>query len=156
MPRKLITLTEANLNDQCLEEPLSLLLAECRILKGREGNNLLVHACRTNSLFFPFLFSFLSLFVFVFPFIFPFSSFFLVTPRFYFMIFKFSVLSSSSLSLLSLYTARTSFYSACCDWILLFQPLTAFFWSRCICRPPRLCATPHHQTKMTILFVSLP
>ena len=40
-------------------------------LRGREGNNLLVHACRTNSLFFIFI----SFFVSVFPFIFPFFSF---------------------------------------------------------------------------------
>ena len=122
-------------------------------LRGREGNNLLVHTCGTNSLF---LFSFFLCFPF-FSLIFPFFfSFFLVTPCFYFLVFKFLILFSSSPSLLLLYTARAFFYSACCDWILLFQPLTAFFWSRCICRPPRLCATPHHQTKMTILFVSLP
>ena len=40
-------------------KPLSLFLVEGRILRGREGNNLLVHACGTNFLF---LFSFLSLF----------------------------------------------------------------------------------------------
>ena len=59
---------------------------------------------------------------------------------------------------LFLYTTRASFYSACRDWILLFQPLTTFVWSGCTCRPPldRLCATPHHQTKRTILFISLP
>ena len=137
-------------------------------LRGREGNNLLVHACRTNSLFlfsfflcfpffsliFPFFF-FLSLFS-VFPFIFPFSSFFLVTPCFYFLIFKFSIISSYSPSLLLLYTAMASFYSGCHDWILLFQPLTTFVWSGCTYRPPHLCATLHHQTKRTILFVSLP
>ena len=48
-----------------------MLLAEGRILKGREGNNLLVYVCRTNSLFFLFL----SFFVSVFPLIFPFFSF---------------------------------------------------------------------------------
>ena len=86
-------------------------------LRGREGNNLLVHACGTNSLF---LFSFLSLF-FHFSLIFPFSSFFLVTPCFYFLVFKFSILSFFSPSLLFfLYTARTSFYNACRDWILPF------------------------------------
>ena len=26
-------------------------------------------------------------------------------------------------------------YSACHDWILLFQPLTTFVWSKCPCRP---------------------
>ena len=33
----------------------SLFLAESRALRGREGINLLVHACRSNSLFFSFL-----------------------------------------------------------------------------------------------------
>ena len=121
-------------------------------LRGREGNNLLVHACRTNSLF---LFSFLSLFS-IFSLIFPFSSFVLVILCFYFLVFKFSILSSSLLSLLLLYTARASFYSACRDWILLFQPLTAFVQSGCTCQPPHICAIPYHQTKRTILFVSLP
>ena len=58
LPRKLIVLRETDLNGWCPEEPL-LLLAEGRILRGREGNNLLVHACRTNSLFFFFFFLFL-------------------------------------------------------------------------------------------------
>ena len=48
-----------------------LLLAEGKILRGREGNNLLVHACRTNSLFFLFLslfpFFLLSFLSFLFP-----------------------------------------------------------------------------------------
>ena len=48
-----------------------LLLEEGGILRGREGNNLLVHACRTNSLFFlfPSLFPFflLSFLSFLFP-----------------------------------------------------------------------------------------
>ena len=48
-----------------------LLLAEAKILRGREGNNLLVHACRTNSLFFLFLslfpFFLLSFLSFLFP-----------------------------------------------------------------------------------------
>ena len=39
-----------------------MLLAEDRILRGGKGNNLLVHACRTNSLFFSLFF--LSLFPF--------------------------------------------------------------------------------------------
>ena len=60
-------------------------------------------------------FSFLSFLCFsVFSLIFPFSSFFLVTPCFYFLVFNFSILSSFSplLLLLLLYTARASFYSA--------------------------------------------
>ena len=105
---------------------------------------------------FSFLFFFLSLFSIFFPLIFPFSSFFLVAPCFYFLIFKFSILSSSSPSVLLLYTARASFYSACRDQILLFQPLTTFVQSGCTCRPPCLCVTPHYQTKRTILFISLP
>ena len=91
-------------------------------LRGREGNNLLVHACETHSLF---LFSFFLCFLF-FSLIFPFSSFFLITPCFYFLVFKFSIVFSSSPLLLLLYTARAFFYSAYRDWILLFQPLTAF------------------------------
>ena len=52
---------------------------------------------------------------------------------------------------------RTPFYSACCNWILLFYPLTTFVWSGCTRRPLlfRLRATPHYQTKTTILSVSL-
>ena len=61
------------------------------------------------ALFFSFLFF---LYFFVFSLIFLFSSFFLVTPCFYFLVFKFSILSSSSPSLsLFLYTARASFYN---------------------------------------------
>ena len=44
-------------------EPFLCFLTEGRILRGREGNNLLVYACGTNSLF---LFSFISLFFFFF------------------------------------------------------------------------------------------
>ena len=48
-----------------------LLLVEGRILRGRKGNNLLVHACRINSLFFLFpslfLFFLLSFLSFLFP-----------------------------------------------------------------------------------------
>ena len=53
---------------------------------------------------------------------------------------------------------KTLFYSACCDRILLFQPLTSFVQSRCTSQPSlfRLCATPHHQTKKGILFAWLP
>ena len=47
-----------------------------------------------------------------------------------------------------LYTER-ALYSAYCDLILLFWPLTTFLWSGCTCRLPlvRLCATLHRQTK---------
>ena len=46
-------------------------------------------------------------------------------------------------------TQQGPLYSACCDQILLFYPLTTFVWFGCTCRPllVRLCATPHHQTK---------
>ena len=47
------------------------LLAEGKIFRGREGNNLLVHACRTNTFFFLFLslfpFFLLSFLSFLFP-----------------------------------------------------------------------------------------
>ena len=73
------------------------------------------------TLFFSFLFF---LCFSVFSLLFLFFSFFLVTPCFYFLVFKFSILSSSSPSLFffffSLYTTRAPFYNACCDWILLF------------------------------------
>ena len=97
-------------------KPLSLFLVEGRILRGREGNNLLVHACGTNFLFF---FSFLSLF---FPFFFlSFFSFFLSCyPLFLFLGFQVLNPILFSPSLLSLYIARAPFYSACRDWILLF------------------------------------
>ena len=121
-------------------------------LRGREENNLLVHACGTNYLFLFYFFLCFQFFLLSLLFL----LLFLVIPCFYFVIFKFSILSSSSPSLLLLYTARASFYSAYRDWILLFQPLTAFVWSGYTCRPPHLCVTPHHQTKRTILFVSLP
>ena len=159
MPWKLITLREADLNGQCLEEPLSLLLAEGKILRGREGNNLLVHACRTNSLF--FLFLFLSLFPF---FLLSFLSF--LFPCFLFcdpsqvvvtVVLSFFFLVIPPFSPSPLRTTRASFYSAYRGQILLFQPLTTFVWSGCTCQPPldRLCVTPHHQTNRTILFVSL-
>ena len=46
----------------------SLFLAESRALRGREGINLLVHACRSNSLFFSFLLFKYSPFLFFFSF----------------------------------------------------------------------------------------
>ena len=70
-------------------KPLSLFLAEGRILRGRGGNNLLVHACGTNSLF---LFSFLPLFFRFFSYLIFLSFFFLVTPCFLFL--GFQVLNS--------------------------------------------------------------
>ena len=97
-------------------KPLSLFLVEGRILRGREGNNLLVHACGTNFLFF---FSFLSLF-FPFFFLYFFSFFLSCYPLFLFLGFQVLNPILFSPSLLSLYIARAPFYSACRDWILLF------------------------------------
>ena len=121
----------------------SLFPAESRTLRGREGINLLVHACRSNSLsfFFP------PLLIFPFLIFLSFFLFFLILV-FCFLVFKFLI--PSCLCCCSfLYTARAFFYSACRDRVLLFQPLTTFVQSGCTCRPPlvRLCATPHHQTK---------
>ena len=53
-----------------------LLLVECRILRGRERNNLLVHAWRTNSLFFLFLSLFLFFLLSFLSFLFPCFPFF--------------------------------------------------------------------------------
>ena len=66
---------------------------ESKILRGREGINLLVHACSSNSIFFfpPFL---------IFPF---FLSFFFLNPCFYFLAFKFSILWCLLLLLLLLF-----------------------------------------------------
>ena len=67
-------------------KPLSLFLVEGRILRGREGNNLLVHACGTNSLF---LFSFLSLFFHFFSYL----SFFFFLSCYSFLFLGFQVLN---------------------------------------------------------------
>ena len=67
---------------------------EDRILREREGNNLLVHACQTNSLFFLFFFSFFLCFHF--SSYFYFFLFLSCYSSFLFPIFKFSILSSSS------------------------------------------------------------
>ena len=102
------------------------------LVRQREGVNLLMHVYRSNSLFSFWLFSFLS-----FPhtrfFLFPSISFRIPIPQLWF-----------SLLFCFLFTARFSFYSACRDRILLFQPLTSFVWSGYTSRPPlvRLCATP--------------
>ena len=117
--------------------------AKSKILRGREGINLLVHACRSNSLSFSLL-----LFI-IFPFFLSFFFFFL-NPCFYFLTFKFSILWCLLLLLCRhSCTRRGPLYSAYRDRILLFQPLTTFVWSRCTGRPPlvQLCVTPHRQTK---------
>ena len=130
LPWKLIILREADLNGQCLKENPFLCFWQRTGFGEEEGE--ITYWCMPTELthFFSFLFF---LCFSVFSLIFPFSSFFLVTPCSYFLIFKFSILSSSLPSLLLLYTARASFYSTYRDWILLFQPLTAFVWSGCTC-----------------------
>ena len=106
-----------------------------------------------------FLFLFLSLFLF---FLLSFLSF--LFPCFLFcdpsqvvvtVVLSFFFLVIPPFSPSPLRTTRASFYSAYRGQILLFQPLTTFVQSWCTCRPPldRLCATPHHQTKMTILYM---
>ena len=99
-----------------------------------------------------FFFFFLSLFPF---FLLSFLSF--LFPCFLFCDSSQMVVTVVLALFLPLRTARAPFYSACHGRILLFQPLTTFVWSGCTFRPPldRLCATPHHQTKRTILFISL-
>ena len=89
-----------------------------RFLRGREGINLLVHACRSNPLSFSFIFL-------IFPF---FLSFFFLNSCFYFLTFKFSV-PWCLLLLWFLYTAMASLQCTC-------QPPLV-----------QLCATPHRQTK---------
>ena len=75
-----------------------LFLVESRILRGREGINLLVQACRSQSL------SFFSLFLFL---------------NTYFLFSGFEI--PNPLILVSpLYMAKDSLYSACRDRILLF------------------------------------
>ena len=93
----------------------SLFLAESRALRGREGLNLLVHACRSNSLFFSFL-----LFEYS-PFLsfFSFFSFFLLF--FSILVFYSSVFQVPIMVLVSaLYMAMAFFYGACRDRVLLF------------------------------------
>ena len=79
---------------------------------------------------------------------------------FSFFLFYFFLLCSSSVFFDLLFWAQwRSFYSACCDQILLFCPLTTFVWSGCTCRPPlvRLHHPPQLQTKKkAVLFIGLP
>ena len=87
-----------------------------KILRGGKGNNLLKHACETNSLF---LFSFLSLFFHFFSYL----SFFFLSFFFFFSLLVFiswfpssqfyPPSSPSIVFFFSLYTARAPFYSAC-------------------------------------------
>ena len=124
-------------------------LIESRTLRGREGINLLVHACRSNSLFFfPYFLIFLL------------SFFFLSFLNACFLFRGFLLSSYYPPFVILVHGQGPIFYSACCDRILLFQPLTTFVWSGCTCQPPlvHLCWLCHsyHQTKRTILFVCLP
>ena len=52
-------------------------------------------------------------------------------------------------------TARGLLYRACCDWYLLFQPLTTFVWCGCPCQPltGRQLFSHHH---LPMLAVPLP
>ena len=77
----------------------------------------------------------------------PFSFFFFfLILVFYFLVFKFLI---PWCFCRPLYIAMASFYSACHDQVLQFEPLTTFIWSGCTYRSPlvHLCATPRHQTK---------
>ena len=123
-------------------------LIESKTLRGREGINLLVHAFRSNFLFFfPYFLIFLLYFLFL--------SF--VNACLLFCGFSFKVLLPPFL--IPVHGQGPIFYSACRGRILLFQPLTTFFWSECTCRSPlvHLCWLFHsyHQTKRTILPVCL-
>ena len=124
--------------------------AKSRIFERERGNQP-IGACLLLSLsiFFLFFSSKIPL-----SYLFSHCSFFLILV-FYFLVLKFLLPWCLSPPLC---TAKNSLYSACCDRILLFWPLTTFVWSGCICRPPlvRLCATPHRQTKENYLFVCLP
>ena len=125
-------------------------LIESRTLRGREGINLLVHACRSNSLFFfPYYYYFFLSFFFL--------SFLHACILFRGFLFKFL---SPFLPLTPVHGQCPLFYSACHDWILLFQPLITFVWSGCTYRPPlvhlRWLCHSYHQIKKTILFVCLP
>ena len=128
-------------------------LIESRTLRGRQGINLSVHTCRSNSLFFFLYF----LFFFFFSFYLSFSSLFSMLV-FYSVVFL--LRSYYPFFVLLVHGQGPLFYSVCHDQILLFQPLTTFVWSRCTCRPLliHLCWLCHsyHQTKRTILFISLP
>ena len=101
----------------------------------------------------------LCFFFFFFFLCFHFSSY--ISFLFFFLVFYFAIPIRWLLLWFSppfLHKARALFYSACHDRILLYQPLTTFVQFGCTCRRPfdRLYAAPYHQTKKTILFVSLP
>ena len=122
-----------------------------------EGEREMTYWCMPTELTLCFFFFFLSLFPFFFSylsFLFFFLVFYFVIPLRWLLLWLLPSFFFPSL----LHTTRASFYSSCRGWILLFYPLTIFVWFWCTCRPPldHLFATPHHQTKMTILFVSLP
>ena len=113
-------------------------------MKGREGNRL-TGACPLYYL--SFVFCFLS-FLFLFP---CFLTFFLL--------YIFSLVFFLCFFDLLFWAQWRSFYSACCDQVLLFCPLTTFIWSGCTCRPPlvRLHHPPQLQTKKkAVLFIGLP
>ena len=83
-------------------------------LRGRKGNNILVYACGTNSLFFSFFF-------FCFFSYLPFFFFLSCYSLFLFLGFQvLNLILFLTVILLLLYTTRASFYSACRDWNLPF------------------------------------
>ena len=109
------------------KNPLSLV--EGRAYRGREGINLLVHACHSISLF-SFIVS-----------NFHFSSFLSVLLPCCDFFLKITITPNVS----PLVLGKGPLYNACHDWLLPFQPLTTFIWSGCTCRPSlvRLCQLCH-------------
>ena len=94
-----------------IQEHLSF-LAESKILRGKEGINLLVHACRSNSPSFSFL-CFLIFFFFL--------SFFLSYSLFLFPSFQvFNIIVLPLVVVVVPVHGKGLFYSTCRDLILLF------------------------------------
>ena len=116
---------------------------------GREEINLLVHACLSKLS----IFSFPLLPTSQFSFLFCFTSFssqclplgYVFPQKFLLLCFRIPRLSAQ----------KGVLYRACRDWYLLFQPLAAFFWCGCPCRPltSRQWFNHHH---LPVLAVPLP
>ena len=98
-----------------------LYLVKSKACKGREGINLLVHACHSISLF-----SFVISKPFFFPFLF-FSQYLFQCCDFF--------LKVTITPIPPTVHGKGPLYNACHGWLLLFQPLTTFVWSGCLCRP---------------------
>ena len=129
LPWKLITLREADLNDLCPKESFAF---------RREQDFQRERRDQPIGTYLPFY-----LFVFLFSFFF---SFFLNT------CFRFVIFSSRFLLPPPAMHSKGPLYSACYDWFLLFQPLTAFVWFGCPCRPPLVCQllSQHHLPVLTV------